>query len=66
LAAFPQEEDTYTKILKKMGASASQSKILEQQLQKELGDQYTYFKQLQQFSRMKGVQMRMPFEVVVQ
>lgn len=63
-AAFPAKEDKWTKLLKNFGAESRQSAV-ETAIKEQLGSQYTYYQQLRQLSQLRGIQARMPFEMIV-
>lgn len=59
---YPKQEDPFKKILEDLGASAT----LETVLKTELGEQYELYqkvKELKKVANMKGVQLRMPYEI---
>lgn len=59
-ADFPKQEDRWTKLIGEITGQTRQSWI-----EQELGDQYVYYKQLRSLMNLKGIQMRMPFELQV-
>jgi protease-4 len=60
LQSLPKLEDPLTMIMRELSGGAKMRMIRE-----ELGDQYKYYKQVQDAARMRGVQAIMPFSLEV-
>jgi protease-4 len=61
IVGYPLLKDPFTQIIEDiMGNNTSESLI-----KNELGDNYIYFKYLKEISNMKGIQARMPYELVI-
>ena len=61
LQYLPKQKDPIDELMKKLsGDEASETAI-----KKQLGEQYVYLKQIQEMIKMKGVQARLGFEMVV-
>jgi protease-4 len=63
LQSLPVLEDPLTTIMKELsgGTISMKNKILE----KELGDQYTHYRNLKEIKNLKGIQALMPYEITV-
>ncbi len=60
IKTFPEEEDPFEALIKELSGDA---KIY---LAKELlGDEYIYYKHLNKFKDMQGIQLIMPYEVII-
>ena len=59
IKTLPKQEDFFKQLAKELGGS--QERILTE----KLGDSYTYFNHLNNLVNMKGIQARMPFDVVL-
>ncbi|MCB0516727.1 MAG: signal peptide peptidase SppA [Chitinophagales bacterium] len=64
ISAYPRQEDPFTRIVNKLtGNDGDQAKAL---LKKELGAYYKYVKEMQQLTQNSGIQMRLPYEIVIE
>ena len=57
---FPKRKDPFSMFLNK-GEEGLEERIM----QKQLGEQYTYLKFVKRIMEFKGVQMRLPYEMIV-
>jgi len=58
---YPASEDPFTKLMKDFGAQSKQNVI-----KKELGPFYKYYQQIKEITEMRGIQMRLPQQIVVE
>jgi len=58
--ALPKQKDPVTQIMEELMGNQSQSVI-----EKELGENYIYYKHLQSMMHMKGVQARLPYDIEI-
>lgn len=58
---YPASEDPLTKFMKDLQGQTKQNLIKE-----ELGAYYTYYKQIKEVMEMEGIQMRIPYEFVIE
>jgi len=58
IVEYPKEKSIFDEILKNMGTNVKASII-----KNELGDAYTYYQKINQLSKIKGIQMRMPYAI---
>lgn len=58
---LPVQKDPIQRLIEEWGGNA-QAKILEA----EMGDAYKYIKPLKELSKIKGIQARLPFEIVIE
>ncbi len=58
---YPKKESPFDFLL-----SAKKASITEELMKEELGAEYVLFKQYKQAMQMKGIQMRLPFDITVQ
>ncbi len=58
---LPEQKDPFEEFIDQVTGNESFSKVLE----KELGEDYRYIRLLQELREMKGVQARMPFELIL-
>jgi len=58
---YPPSEDPFTKFMKDLQGQTKQNIIKE-----ELGNYYTYYKQIKDLMEMEGIQMRMPYEITIE
>jgi len=58
---YPASEDPFTKLMKDLGAQSKQNLVKE-----ELGPLYKYYKEIKELTAMKGIQMRLPQQIVVE
>ncbi|TAD96198.1 MAG: signal peptide peptidase SppA [Bacteroidetes bacterium] len=57
---YPAQKNFMERLFEKSG-----SKVREDALKSEFGEFYPYFKQIQKVSKMKGVQARMPYDLLI-
>ncbi|HRD40409.1 MAG TPA: hypothetical protein PLC65_17400, partial [Bacteroidia bacterium] len=57
---FPKRKDPFSMFLNK-GEEGLEERII----QKQLGEQYTYLKFVKRIMEFKGVQMRLPYEMII-
>ncbi|MBE0653945.1 MAG: hypothetical protein IH594_09110 [Bacteroidales bacterium] len=60
IVKLPKVEDPFQKILNELTGN-TQVKILK----KNLGENYFYYKKLEELKSMKGIQALMPFEIII-
>ena len=60
IVKLPEVEDPFQKLLKEFTGTAKL-----EVLENELGENYYYYKKLQEIQSMKGIQARMPFGIRV-
>jgi len=58
---YPAAEDPFTKLMKEFGAQSKQNVI-----KNELGSLYKYYENIKQLTEMKGIQMRLPQQIIVE
>ena len=58
IVEYPKEKSIFDEILKNMGTNVKASIF-----KNELGDAYTYYQKINQLSKIKGIQMRMPYAI---
>jgi len=56
LTSLPEQKDPFTELMEDITGSPSET-----MLRNELGNMYPYLKEIQSFSKMSGVQARLPF-----
>jgi protease IV len=59
---LPKQKDPFEELMKELSGKSDET--VKQILQREMGSSYQYIKLLKTFSGMKGVQARMPYEVI--
>lgn len=59
---LPKQKDPFEELMKELSGKSDET--VKQILQKELGSSYQYIRMLQTFSGMKGIQARVPYEVI--
>ena len=59
---YPKTQDRWERIIAELSGEQTKQRWIES----ELGDQYQYYKTLQNLMQLRGVQMRMPFEMEVE
>jgi len=59
ITILPEEEDTFTKIIKNL---TGEDKSM---IQRELGENYKYYQQVKQAIKYQGIQARLPFEYTI-
>jgi len=58
---YPPSEDPLTKLMKDLQGQSKQSMI-----KKELGALYPYYNQIKTLMSMEGIQMRLPYEIIIE
>lgn len=58
---YPVQKDPIEQLLQNYMGASIQSKIIEN----ELGEAYKYVKYIREFSKLKGIQARLPFEIII-
>jgi len=58
---YPAAEDPFTKLMKEFGAQSKQNVI-----KNELGSLYKCYENIKQLTEMKGIQMRLPQQIIVE
>lgn len=61
LIYLPKQKEPLEEFMKKLNGEESAALAIK----KELGEQYIYYKQLQEIFKFKGVQARLPFEMIL-
>jgi protease IV len=61
ISALPEQKDPFQEFIDQMTGSSDLTKTLE----KSLGEDYRYIRYLMEVREMKGVQARMPFDIVI-
>jgi len=60
LLNLPKQKDPFTKLFEELTGGNEETRI-----QKELGDTYIYYQYLKSIKQMKGVQARLPYELMI-
>ncbi len=60
LVSLPEQKDLFTQIFDELMGGVKASFM-----EKELGDDYQYYRMLKEIKTMKGIQARMPFEIMM-
>ncbi|NND77989.1 MAG: signal peptide peptidase SppA [Flavobacteriales bacterium] len=60
---YPKQEDPFQKFLEEFGATATIESVLKNELGEEQFELYQKIKEVKKISKIRGVQMRMPFEI---
>jgi len=60
IISLPEQKDIFNQIFDELLGDAKSS-----YLEKELGEDYKYYQYLKQIKEMKGIQARMPFELII-
>jgi len=59
---LPEQKDPIQEIIENYMGATAQTKILEN----EFGETYKYVKYIKEFSTIKGIQLRLPFEIIIE